>query len=369
MLNSFAITPSTILHPELRASTRYQQGLEKLVAVVQQLSLCRTMDQITEVVRTAARQLMRADGATFVLNDHGFCRYIDEDAIGPLWKGSRFPMKSCISGWVMTNRTAVVIEDVYKDPRIPVEVYKPTFVKSLAMVPIRGAAPVGAIGAYWAKPHQATRQEVELLRALADTTSVALENVRVYAELEQRVQDRTRALEQEIAERKRAEQAVLELSLKDELTGLYNRRGFMLLAGQEWKVAQRTGVESSVVFIDLDGLKHANDTHGHEVGDQLIIEAGQVLRKTFRDADVLARLGGDEFVVFALGCPADATAVRNRLATHAEKVHIPALGNKGLSMSVGVVACDPTATLDQLLARADAAMYVEKRARRATRTP
>ena len=121
--------------------------------------------------------------------------YADEDAIGPLWKGKRFPMTACISGWAMLNKQAAVIEDIYSDPRIPVEAYRPTFVKSLAVVPIRTAAPVGAIGNYWATRHKASPRELKLLQALADSTSIAMENVQLYSELERRVHERTAQLE------------------------------------------------------------------------------------------------------------------------------------------------------------------------------
>lgn len=155
---------------------------DHLIAVIQQLSLARDLDGITSIVRQAARQLTGADGATFVLRDGPHCYYADEDAIAPLWKGRRFPLEACISGWSMLNRTEAIIEDVYADPRIPVEAYRPTFVKSLVMVPIRTAAPIGAIGNYWATSHRATDDEIRLLRALADSTSIAMENVQLYAE-------------------------------------------------------------------------------------------------------------------------------------------------------------------------------------------
>lgn len=176
-------------------SVHYQHAMERLVTVVQELSLARDLDTIMKIVRKAARELTDADGATFVLRDNGMCFYADEDAISPLWKGQRFPMSACISGWAMLNRQPAVIEDIYADSRIPADAYRPTFVKSLAMVPIRTLDPIGAIGNYWATPHRATPDEVRLLQALADTTAVALENVQVYAELEQRVKDRTAQLE------------------------------------------------------------------------------------------------------------------------------------------------------------------------------
>jgi signal transduction histidine kinase len=170
--------------------------LKLLTDTVQKLSLSRNIQSIMEVVRSSARQLSNADGATFVLKDGDRCYYAEEDAIAPLWKGQRFPLKSCISGWAMLNRQPAVIEDIYADERIPIDAYSPTFVKSLAMVPIRVMQPIGAIGIYWAKQYKPTEDQVQLLQSLADMTSVAIENVYVYQELEQRVKERTEQLEQ-----------------------------------------------------------------------------------------------------------------------------------------------------------------------------
>lgn len=166
----------------------------RLVQAVQELSLARDLNAIMAVVRRAARELTGADGATFVLRDGDQCYYAEENAIAPLWKGQRFPMSACISGWAMLHRQPAVIEDIYADARIPADAYRPTFVQSLVMVPIRTQAPIGAIGNYWAARHLATAEEVELLQALANTTAVAMENVQVYGELEQRVQERTTQL-------------------------------------------------------------------------------------------------------------------------------------------------------------------------------
>jgi signal transduction histidine kinase len=171
------------------------RGTQRLVQAIQDLSLARSVDAIREIVRHAAREMTGADGATFVLRDGSYCHYVDEDAISPLWKGLRFPLETCISGWAMLNRTSAVIEDIYADPRIPADAYRPTFVKSLAMVPIRTADPIGAIGNYWASHRTPTDGEVALLQALADGTSVAMENVRLIETLEQRVEARTRDLE------------------------------------------------------------------------------------------------------------------------------------------------------------------------------
>lgn len=190
-----ALSAGAAMDPAPDPSADHPAAMERLVAVVQELSLARHLDAVMAIVRRSARELTGADGATFVLRDGDHCYYADEDAISPLWKGQRFPLDACISGWVMENRRQAVIEDIYADPRIPHDAYRPTFVKSLVMVPIRTLAPVGAIGNYWARHHRPTAQQVRLLQALADTTAVAMENVNVYSELERRVADRTTQLQ------------------------------------------------------------------------------------------------------------------------------------------------------------------------------
>lgn len=169
--------------------------MERLVTVIQQLSLARDLEAVMEILRRATRSLTGADGTTIVLREKDLCVYVDEDAISPLWKGQRFPINACISGWCMEHRQAVAIADIYDDDRIPIDAYRPTFIKSLVMVPIRIEAPIGAIGTYWATHHQATQAEVQLLQALADTTAVTLENIQMHSELEQRVRDRTAQLQ------------------------------------------------------------------------------------------------------------------------------------------------------------------------------
>lgn len=171
------------------------ERLRLLVSAIHELAAARDEKDVIEVVRHSARSLMGADGITFVARENEKCHYVDEDAVGPLWKGHRFPMTSSISGWAMLHAASAVIEDVYADTRVPAETYRNTFVKSLAMVPIRKEDPIGAIGAYWKERHLATEEEVQLLQALADATARALENVRLYEDLERRVADRTSALE------------------------------------------------------------------------------------------------------------------------------------------------------------------------------
>lgn len=164
-------------------STGESAAAERLAMAVTSLARARTIETITETVRSAARLLLASDGATFVLRDNGFCKYVDEDAIQPLWKGQRFPMESCITGLVMLNRTPIVIPDVALDSRIPQQLYARTFVKSMVAVPVHIAEPVGAIGVYWASRHHASREEVSILQTFAEAAAVAMENARLWSDL------------------------------------------------------------------------------------------------------------------------------------------------------------------------------------------
>lgn len=153
-----------------------------LVRVVRALSSARDLGAVTAVVRRAARELTGADGADVVLRDGALCRCVDEDEVAPLWKGRSVPLDASVSGWTMLHGEAAVVEDVALDPRVPQDLYRPTFVRSLAVVPIRAEDPVGAIGAYWAAARRPAEDEVSRLQALADVTAVAMENVRARAE-------------------------------------------------------------------------------------------------------------------------------------------------------------------------------------------
>lgn len=350
------------------------QAVEFLVETVQQVSLARDLDAVMAIVQVAARQLAEADGATFILRDGDGCFYASEDAIGPLWKGQRLPASTCVSGWAMSNRTPVCISNVFEDSRIPAEAYRSTFVRSLAIVPIRAHEPIGAIGIYWAQEHTPSTEQLKLLQALADSTGVAMENLRIHQELEEQIQQRTRELEATSEElrseaqlRRRMEAKVLHLSLTDDLTGLNNRRGFLLRAEQMLKLADRVHTQGWLIYIDIDGLKQVNEIHGYEMGDRLIKAGAKVLRESFRESDILGRIGGDEFIVFATGTTTPSSEIEERLTQNMQHHNLCFPDQPPLSMSTGVVRCDPHAmhTLDDMIHQADAAMYIEKRRKRA----
>ncbi|HTU60665.1 MAG TPA: GAF domain-containing protein, partial [Polyangiales bacterium] len=151
-----------------------------LVEAAQRLCAARDLNSIIDVVRSAARRLASADGATFVLREGDQVFYAGEDSKSPLWQGRRFAASECISGWSITNRASVVIADIYADSRIPYDAYRPTYVKSLAMVPVNREEPIAAIGVYWETRHVLSTRELELLEALADAAACAVANTELY---------------------------------------------------------------------------------------------------------------------------------------------------------------------------------------------
>lgn len=148
---------------------------DRLARIAAALDEAEDLEAVQRVASAGARELVDADGASFVLREGDLCAYVEEDAIAPLWKGRRFPMSACISGWVMEHQRPVVVPDVLADDRVPHDIYRPTFVRSVAVVPVRPAAPVGAVAVYWAGRHVASDAEVELMSSLADCVARALD--------------------------------------------------------------------------------------------------------------------------------------------------------------------------------------------------
>ena len=175
-----------------------------------------------------------------------------------------------------------------------------------------------------------------------------------------------RDLQVAIDQRKKSEEALETLSLKDDLTGLYNRRGFFLLAEQGLKAAQRMGKEMLLIFGDLDNLKGINDTFGHKEGDQALVDTSEILKETFRESDIIARIGGDEFVVLAMNSlEASAEKLINRFKQVLKDHHFKAERPHKISMSLGIACFDPLnpCSTDALLAQADKFMYENKQKR------
>lgn len=170
----------------------------------------------------------------------------------------------------------------------------------------------------------------------------------------------------DITARKQFEDALRTLALVDELTGLYNRRGFVTLAERQLSLARRKKQPLMLIAADVDDLKGINDRFGHAVGDQALVAAAGVLRQTYREADIIARLGGDEFTVFPLEASTNsARMLIERLDTNLHKFNERHQREFALSMSTGVALLEGELSKDvqQLLSEADSQLYQQKRER------
>ncbi len=165
------------------------------------------------------------------------------------------------------------------------------------------------------------------------------------------------------------EKAIHDLTLRDDLTGLYNMSGFYLLAEQTLRVAQRAKMPFSVLFLDLDGLKKINDHLGHNIGSKYLAKTGELIFANFRDADVKGRFGGDEFVVAGQFSMVGIEVAALRLKTIAAELSLDVDKRFPLSFSIGHVTAEhySTETLKELVTRADQAMYEDKNCKKAAR--
>lgn len=190
------------------------------------------------------------------------------------------------------------------------------------------------------------RSKIELLEALKKVTNEMIEKISI-----------------EIAERKKAEDALRRLSIIDDLTGIYNRRGFFTLAQQQIKMADRMKKKIYLLYSDLDGLKWINDKYGHNEGDVALIEIANILKRTFRESDVIARLSGDEFAVLAMETKkTNPEMLIERLYKNIEAHNLKRGTDYSLSLSTGFSIYDPDnpASVEELLAIADKDMYKNK---------
>lgn len=219
-----------------------------------------------------------------------------------------------------------------------------------------------------AEPHEILRAVNESLKQptiparLPQTGQLQREHLQLLAD----------KLYQKVAELEKANERLRSHSLNDGLTGLNNRRGFMILATGLLKFARRAGYSSCLIYIDLDSLKYINDTFGHAAGDTAITHFARILIETFRDSDVIGRLGGDEFVVLIIDATeADLAHMQERLKINVDDHNLQVAGNHSLAFSMGGIRVDANSTIsmESLLSQADEAMYKHKLNRRRAAQP
>jgi diguanylate cyclase (GGDEF)-like protein len=306
------------------------------------------IDDITYLVLDHSRRLTRSR--------FGFVGYIDPNSgymISPtmtrdIWDKCQVKDKSIIFkklsglwGWVLENRQPLLTNTPSEDPRscgippghLPIR----RFLSAPALI---GGRLVGLI-ALANSDRNYMERDLNLITRMASFYAVALH-------------------------RKRIEEELRTLSLRDELTGLYNRRGFFTLAQQQWKLAKRSKRGLLLIIADLDGLKKINDTFGHDGGDRALRDTANILKETYRESDVIGRIGGDEFAIVMLeDSKADTGILSLRLQDSLDVFNKKPDLLCELGISIGVARCDPESpcSIDELMSKADALMYEQKRSK------
>ena len=174
-------------------------------------------------------------------------------------------------------------------------------------------------------------------------------------------------LYQKVSELEKANEHLRNVSLTDGLTGLNNRRGFMILATGLLKFARRASYSLCLIYVDLDSLKFINDTFGHTAGDMAITHFARILTDTFRDSDVIGRMGGDEFVVLLIDATeSDVAGMQALLQSNVDAYNLQAESLQALSFSLGAIRIDQnsTITMEEFLSQADEAMFAHKQRRK-----
>jgi len=268
-------------------------------------------------------------------------------------KGGSFPLKGSVSEVAMRTRTGLIVRsaDILKktDRFSTLGVNLQAGLLSMMGAPLisRDEA-IGALVFRAEKQNAYTEQDLRLAERIGAQIAGAIANAQLFAD------------------RKRMEEEILEMSFRDQMTELYNRRGFITLAGQQIKAANRAKRPMRLTFVDCDGLKWINDTLGHEEGDRALIDTANVLRQTFRESDIIARLGGDEFAVLSI----DATDMNpedfsKRLQQNIDAGNAQEARPYKLAISWGTAVYDPESpiSLDELMSSADELMYAQKKAK------
>lgn len=266
-------------------------------------------------------------------------------------RGTRLSHSFCQH--VVARDAALMIYDARVDPLVMAQpTYADLGVVAYAGVPLRNAAgeTLGAMCAIDTNPVRWTAAQLALLEDLAAAAMAEIE------------------LRATLGALQAAHEKLRQQVIRDPMTGLLNRRGFLELAKQHLSLAERTKAEFLVAAIDLDGFKAINDTLGHDAGDQALVEMAALLREVCRESDVVARFGGDEFVLLLPSADETMTAaVRARLQKALDARNADPDVEFSLEASLGFSAWTPTApkTMPTLLREADEAMYERKRIRRA----
>ncbi len=329
---------------------RLSDELETLIDIGKALTSHLALEDVYRVVMEKVRDLLRPQAWSLLIVDEQSKELCFEIVVSPAGgdlTGTRLPPGEGVAGWVADSGAPILVQDVSKEPRFSDRIdQKVGFTtKSILCVPlVCNDRIIGVIQLLnGCKQSQFTEQDQRILATIADFAAIAIENSRLH-------------------------QQVRDLTITDDLTGLYNSHHFQTLCEYEMERASRYGNELSMVFLDLDHFKKVNDSYGHQTGSRLLKEVGQLFQRTIRVVDHAARYGGDEFIFLLPSTDRQgALAMAHNLLVQLRATEFRSDCGRSMRVTASLgVATYPTNAycLQELIKLSDGAMYEVKRASR-----
>jgi len=273
-----SMSQATAKGAEDDSSKRQTQELTIFHDVAKTLTSSLDLDAILQTIMEKMAEYFRPDTWSLLMVDEEKDELYFAIAVGDAadaLKNVRLKVGEGIAGWVARNGEDLIVPDVYADPRFAKRIDEMTKweTHSIVCVPLRSKHRVlGVIQLVNVPLQNYGDNEVFFLHALCDYAAIAIENAR-------------------------AVEKIQELTITDDVTGLYNARHLYKVLDTEVYRSARYGYEFTVIFIDRDHFKQVNDTHGHLIGSKLLSEMGYTIKSQLRLIDYAFRYGGDEFVV------------------------------------------------------------------------
>lgn len=329
---------------------RLSDELETLIDIGKALTSHLALEDVYRVVMDKVGNLLRPDAWSLLMRDEQTKELCFEIVVSPAkddLTGTRLQPDEGVAGWVAESGVPLLVPDIGKEPRFSSRTdQKLGFVtQSILCVPLVSNDRIIGVIQLLNGPGQGefTEQDQRILATIADFTAIAIENSRLH-------------------------QQVRDLTITDDLTGLYNSRHFQVLSEYEMERASRYGTELSMAFLDLDHFKMVNDTYGHQTGSRLLKEVGQLFKQVVRVVDHAARYGGDEFVFLLPSTDRQgALAMAHNLLVQLRATEFRSDCGQPMRISASIgIATYPTNAycLQELIKLSDEAMYAVKRTTR-----
>jgi diguanylate cyclase (GGDEF)-like protein len=347
-----------LLRESEREARRHAQEHELIAEIGRIISSTLNLEAVYERFAEEVKKLIPFERLTINVIDYANSRittaYVAGTELSHRSRGGVAPLAGTITEEAMRTQKSLLIqgEEIqwkkYFDRFQGLEPgYRAGFRSLLSIPLISGDKVIAAIQYRSTSPNAYSENDVRLAERVGNQIAGAIANAELFAE------------------RNRAEETIKEMSWRDLLTELYNRRGFIILSEQLLKNANRERRHVRLTFIDCDGLKLINDNFGHVEGDKALVDTAEILRQTFRKSDVIARLGGDEFAVLSVH-DRDSDVFSERIQQNIDRFNAQAFRPYKLAMSWGAAIYNPESpkSLDELMTEADTLMYINKNAKK-----